>query len=161
MKLLISLLFVTGLFRTADLVEIRKIYPQAASSEDATKELAAKLEGVSDSGDKTLLAYKGAVLTLKAKFAKSIPDKIGFVKDGAKIVESAVAAEPSNVEIRMIRLSIQENVPAIVGYKRNIDEDKAFIVNNYKNLPGDLREYVKNFILQSKSFSKAQKLAAK
>src|SRR5690606_4169 len=108
-----------------------------------------------------LVAYKGAALTLKAKFAKAIPDKIGFVKEGAKLVESAVAAEPNNVEIRVVRLSVQENVPAIVGYKKNIGEDKNYILSHLKDVDGDLREYIRNFILQSKSFSKAQKLSVK
>ncbi|GAA6764110.1 hypothetical protein AAFH68_00380 [Flavobacterium sp. CGRL1] len=59
--------------------------------------------------------------------------------------------------MRMIRLSIQEDVPAITGYKKNIKEDKKFITTYYPSQSGALKEYLKDFVLQSKSFSEKEK----
>lgn len=73
------------------------------------------------------------------------------------MVEFAVASEPNNIEIRMIRLSIQEKAPKIVNYNKNKKEDKDFLVNHYKEQSGNLKTYIKNFMLQSKSFSTAEK----
>lgn len=83
------------------------------------------------------------------------------MKEGAKLIELAITAEPNNIEIRMVRLSIQENVPAIVGYKKNIAQDKAFILQHYKEQPEALRDYIKNFMATAKSFSAQEKQAIK
>ena len=90
-----------------ELTEIRKIYPNAANSETATKELAAKLSNITLESDKTLIAYKGASITMVSKFSKNLSEKITKFKEGVKWIEFAVANDPKNIEIRFIRLSIQ------------------------------------------------------
>lgn len=160
MKLLLSLLFI--LFaKNPDISEVRKIYTDAAKSEANSKVFAEKLNAVSDTdADKVLVAYKGCSLTLKSKFSGNLADKISFMKEGAKLIDASAAAEPSNIEIRMIRLSVQESVPRIVNYRANKSEDKAFILKNYSD-SGELKAYLKNFIIQSKSFTAAEKKAVK
>ncbi len=144
-----------------ELTEIRKIYPNAANSETATKELAAKLSNITLESDKTLIAYKGASITMVSKFSKNLSEKITKFKEGVKWIEFAVANDPKNIEIRFIRLSIQENVPGITKYKKNINEDAAFIATHYKEQTATIKEYFKNFILQSKSFSISEKQTIK
>lgn len=161
MKLLFSLFVFLIFFIKQDVSEIRKLYPNAANSEILSKEFFSKLTAVTTESDKTLVAYKGASITLISKFSKKIADKINHFKEGAKLVEFAVASEPNNIEIRLIRLSIQANVPKIVKYNRNKQEDKDFILAHYKEQSGALKEYVKNFILQSKSFSALEKQTIK
>lgn len=161
MKLIFSLFVVLNFFNNPDISEIRKIYPNAANSESLSKELSSKLSNVTTESDKTLVAYKGASITLMSKFVKKIAEKINDFKEGAKLVEFAVASEPNNIEIRLIRLSIQGNVPKIVKYNSNKKEDKDFILAHYKEQSGALKEYAKNFILQSKSFSTTEKQTIK
>jgi len=161
MKLLIPIFMLFSFLSNPDIAEIRKIYTNAAKSETLAKEFTAKIAGVSDDNDKTLWAYKGASLTLIAKFANNIPDKINNLKEGAKMIDGAAASEPNNIEIRLIRFSVQESVPKIVNYRQNKKEDKAFILAHYKEQNGALKEYVKNFILLSKSFTAAEKQAVK
>ncbi|HMK06050.1 MAG TPA: hypothetical protein VK476_00885 [Flavobacterium sp.] len=161
MKLLIPIFMFFSFLSNPDIAEIRKIYTNAAKSEASAKEFTAKIAGVADDSDKTLWAYKGASLTLIAKFANNIPDKISNLKEGAKMIDGAAASEPNNIEIRLIRFSVQENVPKIVNYRQNKKEDKAFILAHYKEQNGALKEYVKNFILLSKSFTAAEKQTVK
>ena len=106
MKLLFTL-FLLFHITVADIPEIRKLYPVAARSEVKAKTLSARLEAVSKESDKTLVAYKGASLTIVSRFAKKIPEKSKKFKEGAQLVEYAADAEPENIEIRLIRLSIQ------------------------------------------------------
>lgn len=73
------------------------------------------------------------------------------------MLEFAVASEPNNIEIRLIRLSIQEKVPKIVNYNKNKKEDKDFLLEHNKEQSGNLKTYIKHFMLQSKSFSTAEK----
>jgi hypothetical protein len=141
--------------------EIRKLYPNANSSEANASVFASKLKEVSEKDAAILLAYKGASIIMVSKFEKKLSNKISRLKEGAKWIEKAVASDPKNVEIRLVRLSIQENLPNIVHYKKNKTEDKNFIFLHYKEGTGSLSTYIKNFILQSKSFSNEEKQAIK
>ena len=76
---------------------------------------------------------------------------------GAKLLEDVIAKDGDNYEVRMIRLSIQENAPRITGYKGEINTDKAFLIKNYDGQPAALKTYVKNFVKLSPSFTKEEK----
>ena len=101
--------FVSFLAQSQDLKMIRAQYPKAVESAEITTKIGDELAGVTSSGKPVLIAYKGAVSTLKAKFAKSKSEKKKFFKQGVALIESALKAEPSNIEIRYIRLGVQEN----------------------------------------------------
>ena len=157
MKFLLLLLFSVNLFANPNIEEIRKLYPTVANSENQVTYFVSKLADVTDHGDMTFVAYKGASLVMVSKYAKSVLVKMSSCKDGAKLIEKSVAIEPNNIEVRLIRLSVQENVPAIVNYRQNKEEDKAFLLKHYLEQSDVLREYLINFMLQSKSLSEAEK----
>lgn len=160
MKLLAPILSLFLLVST-EISEIRKLYPGSSKTEESAKAFHDKLEAVAQSdSNKALVAYKGAAETLLSKFANTLGKKTKHMKAGAALIDAAAAADPDNIEIRMIRLSVQESVPKIVGYKKNMKDDKAFIVANYAK-SGELKEYIKNFIQRSKSFTDAEKKAYK
>ena len=160
MKISFSFFLLLIFSNNPNLVEIRKAFPTAANSETTATAFAVKLEDVT-ADDKVLLAYKGASITMVAKFKKKVSEKISTFKEGSKLIEIAVVSEPNNIEIRLIRLSIQENVPGIVNYKKNIKDDAGFIVKHFKEQNSILKEYIRNFVLQSKSFSAEEKLTFK
>jgi len=157
MKLLFSLLLWINFAANPDLAAIRKMYPDVAKSEANAKEFTDKLAGISNSDDKILVAYKAASILVDSKFENLIGSKISRFKEGTKLLEATLKSDPNNIEIRMIRLSIQEDVPGITGYKKNIKEDKKFITTHYAEQTGVLKEYLKDFVLQSKSFSEKEK----
>lgn len=157
MKLLLSLLLWINFGGTPDLATVRKMYTGVTKSESNAKEFSEKLATVSNDDAKILVAYKAASILLDSKFEKKLKDKMNRFKEGATLLESTVKSEPNNIEIRMIRLSIQENVPGITGYKKNIKEDKNYITAHYAEQNSALKEYLKDFILQSKSFSEKEK----
>jgi hypothetical protein len=84
-----------------------------------------------------------------------------LVKDGATSLEEIVKNNPNNAELRVIRMSVQENVPKIVGYNKNLKEDKTFLINNYSKQNSDLKSYIKQFANQSKTFSGTEKASLK
>lgn len=161
MKLIISLILLVGLMSNPDLATIRKIYPTASNSETSAKDFNSKLVGISDADENILVAYKAASIILDSKYEKKLSAKMNRFKEGAQLLESTLKKEPNSIEIRMIRLSIQENVPGITGYKKNIKEDKKYILAHYNDQNTALKEYLKNFILQSKSFSATEKQTIK
>jgi hypothetical protein len=148
------------IFVNADISELRKLYPNAATSEETAKAFHSKFSEVTEKDDPVLVAYKGAAETLIAKFSNNLPDKISYMKAGAHLIDAAAAADKDNVEIRMIRLSVQESVPRIVNYRKNKKEDKAFILANYKQ-NATIKEYIQNFVQRSESFTAAEKKAVK
>jgi len=153
MKLLLTLLLWVNFAGTPDLATIRKMYSDVAKSESNAKEFTEKLSGISSNDEKILVAYKAASILLDSKFESILGSKISRFKEGAKLLEATLKSDPNNIEIRMIRLSIQEDVPGITGYKKNIKEDKKFITTHYAEQTGAL----KDFVLQSKSFSDKEK----
>jgi hypothetical protein len=147
--------FLTG---TPDISQLREDYPKANDSAEITNTLYSELSLVTQSDQAVLVAYKGAIATLMAKFAKGVRNKEAFFKSGSELLEYAVATDPQNIEIRCLRLSVQENSPKIVDYKGNIQEDKQFILANFKHTPSwEVKEFVKKYVLQSAIFSESER----
>ncbi|GGG35538.1 hypothetical protein GCM10010976_04020 [Bizionia arctica] len=107
-----------------------------------------------------LVAYKGASMAIKAKYAGTIKEKKNDFIEGVSYLEFAIEKEPNAIEPRFIRLGIQENSPKILKYKDNIDEDKLFLLIQYKNIPStNLKTHIKDYILQSTVFTEEEKLS--
>ncbi len=141
-----------------DLASVRNQYPKASNSEEAAKKLHNELISVTKNDVPVLLAYKGAVSTMMANYTQRIKDKKLFFKEGKELLEHALQSDPNNVEIRCIRLSVQENVPKITGYHKNMDEDKKFILANYAAMTDkDARLFVKGYVTRSGSFTDSEK----
>lgn len=154
---LFFIFFLVGLGGT-DISDIRAGYRQAATSQEKAEALYSELSSISESDNVLLLGYKGATATLMAKFAKGVKAKTGYFKEGKKLIEQAIAKAPENIELRYIRLSVQENAPKIVRYKKAIAEDKQFILTNYSGIKNiETKKYIKGFVSQSASFSDAEK----
>jgi len=161
MKTLFSFILFLFFSSNPSISEIRKLYLSAMNSESNAKEFVSKLADVTKGDNKTLVAYKGASLTIASKLEKKVSDKSKKFKEGSNLIEYAVANEPNNIEIRLIRLSVQENVPKIVNYRANKKEDTKFLLDHYSEQSGALKTYVGNFIMQSRSFSEAEKQIVK
>lgn len=161
MKFLLSILILLSFAKKPEIGEVRKFYPTAIDSESNANDFANLLSSVTKEDYKTLVAYKGASIALLARYKKSIGEKSKTFSEGANWIEFAVASDPNNIEIRMIRLSVQEKSPKILRYYSNKKEDKEYLLNHYKEQSGSLKEFIKNFILQSKSFSEVEKQTIK
>jgi len=159
MRLLTILFLLVSTFCISqELKELRVDYPKANLDEAITNTLHEKLSSVSKEENKTIVAYRGAIATLKSKFAKGFKNKKMFFKEGAELLEFAVTSEPKNIEIRCLRLGVQENSPRFVGYKDNIDEDKQFLIDQYRsNTDKAIRKFVKGYVLLSEAFTDAEK----
>ncbi len=156
MKFLFSIAFLFFFSGFQDMTTVRENYILASNSKEKAAEFSDDMANYS--GDnKTMLAYKGASLALKAKFASDRKTKKDLFIKGAAMLELAVKAEPNNTEIRLIRLSIQENTPKILNYKANIEEDKKLILATFDKQNKSFKEHLKSFVLQSKSFTAQEK----
>ncbi len=158
MKLILIILLSLPYLDHPNINKIRTIYQQAAQSKEATFQLLEDLKYITKKSDSVLLAYKGAAMTLKAKYARGKEQKKQYFREGVGLIEHAIKQRPANIEIRFIRLSVQENTPRFLKYKSNISKDKTFILTHFKAVrSAALKEYIRRYALQSGLFSKEEK----
>ena len=152
------LAFICFLSFSLQLSQVREMYPQAADDKEVAKQLFDGLSSVTNQEKAILIAYKGAATTLMAKYSPKIKDKKELFKTGVGFMEHAITKDPTNIEIRLIRLSIQENSPKFLKYKSQIETDKAFILENYGNTRSKaVRTMIKNYAMRSKVFDPTEK----
>ena len=141
-----------------EVAEVRALYKKAVESEAEATALYSMLQDVNENDDKVLVGYKGALTAITAKYEKEVKTKKERFKAGVSLIEFAVSQEPENVELRFIRLSIQQNSPKFLKYKKNISEDKALIFDNLESLENaKLKAHIEDYILYSKNFSEQEK----
>lgn len=146
-----AILLLLMFFANSSLTEVRELYSNVTNSKEKQQQFIAYMQK-GNFNSAVFQAYKGASLVMTSKTAQRNERKNLFVQ-GAEMIENAVAKEPENMEIRMIRLSIQENIPKAFNYNANIQEDVDFIKNKLKTTKDtQLKTYVEHYVKQSKSF---------
>lgn len=158
MKLILSLVTAFLFFFQSDLEALRNSYAKANDSSTNTSNFIEVAERQSGS-DPVTLGYKAAAKIMEAKVSKG--NRKALVKTGATNLEGIIKNNPNNAELRLIRLSVQENIPKIVGYRGSLKDDKAFLLNNYSKQNAALKNYIKRFAMQSKTITEAERAALK
>lgn len=146
-------------FQASNLQSIRDAYPKASASKSAADRFSAMMDKASSS-DAVTKAYKNAAKIIEAKFETG-PNRKNLITAGIKGLEAGINANPANVELRVIRLSIQENLPKIVGYNTKMKEDKGVILRNYAAQNASLKQYIREFAAVSKTMTPAEKASLK
>ncbi|MGH2664200.1 hypothetical protein [Flavobacterium sp.] len=156
MKVLLTFVFSFFFLIAQELPDVRENYYAASKTKKNAEEFYNSLSKYNKE-NKTLLAYKGAAKVLKSRYSPDKKQKKELFIEGVKLVENSVKDEPGNPEIRLIRLSIQENTPKFLKYKSNIEEDKKIIIATFEKQSKDLREYIKIYTRISKAFTEKEK----
>lgn len=154
-KFLMSLFCVAiSLDVAGELETIREAYRGITANQETIDEFYKLTQETMPTSKPVYLGYHGAALTLKASVAGSIKEKLSFFKEGKKLIEDAIVEDSTNIELRMIRLSVQSNVPKIMRYRKHIDEDKAYIKKHLSAVTDpDLKKLLNGFIKNSGAFS--------
>ncbi|WP_027378912.1 hypothetical protein [Chryseobacterium daeguense] len=158
MKLILSLLTAFLFFFQTDLEALRNSYAKANAS-NANTEAFINIAEKQSGSDIVTNGYKAAAKIMEAKIAKQ--NRKSLVKSGATSLESIIKNNPNNIELRLIRLSVQENIPKIVGYRGSLKDDKAFILNNYSKQNASMKNYIKRFASQSKTMTPQERATLK
>lgn len=131
MTILTLSIYTIGLATTTfpNLETYRSNYSKAATSKTVCEQMMATLKNTTTLSS-IERAYLGRFQTIYAKHVINPINKLKTFKQGKKNIEEAVEKAPDQIEIRFIRLSVQKNAPVFLGYKSNINEDRAFIRKN-------------------------------
>ncbi|KQT24738.1 hypothetical protein ASG22_12190 [Chryseobacterium sp. Leaf405] len=158
MKLIFSFLTAFFLFFQSGLESLRESYAKANSSNANTEAFINTAEKTSGS-DPVIQGYKAAAKIMEAKITKQ--NRKALVKSGATDLESVIKSNSNNIELRIIRMSVQENIPKIVGYRGSLKDDKVFILANYGKQNTALKNYIKRFAAQSKTMTAEERATLK
>jgi len=145
------LLVLLGVVEISILEQIREVFPQVNSVEEADLWLN-KLdteEGV------IVDAYKASLLFVKSKYVKFPLTKLKYFKRGKKQLDGLIKANPNNIEIRYIRFLFQKEMPRFLGYHTSLDDDFKVIVSNIEDakIEKDLKKRMLLNMLDSKNLS--------
>lgn len=157
LKTILSIFIIAFFFiQATDIETIRTAYFSGPKTEASAKEFNILMEDV-ELSTPTLKAYYGAAVSLQAKYGSTIREKRNLFEQAVGHIEDAVKSSPDNAEIRLIRLSVQENSPGIVRYKSNMDEDKKLILEAFKDQPVSVKRCIRDYVSNSGFFSTQEK----
>lgn len=109
------------------LKDIRHNVGEIFKHDSVSKQFEKRFERVVIEDSQVLRGYHGAVLMAKGRHAFSPLNKLKYFNRGKDMLEAAIAEDLNNLELRFLRLTIQVNVPAILGYSSDIDKDVQYV----------------------------------
>ncbi|UBM58894.1 hypothetical protein LAG90_19025 [Marinilongibacter aquaticus] len=89
--------------------------------------------------------YKSVATMRKAEYVLSPLKKFEYFKLGKEAIEAFLKANPEDVEVRYLRLMVQNNLPKFLGYSSQMEEDRLFVTRNLEssNLPLDFQSLIR------------------
>ena len=106
-------------------------------------------------------AYEGAAIALKAHYAWNPLSKLSYIKQSNETLSKAIEQDLNNVEMRFLRLYIQNQTPKYLGFSENLQEDKEAILKNFMDfdlsaLGQDIVSYILGYMKTSGLCSKKE-----
>lgn len=135
-------------------ISFRTYYYNVCLKKTPIEEFAAFLELHQERNDLGIETYRSAIWFLWADYYFNPFKKWSCFLKGMKSMELLVKTNPNNIELRFLRLTIQENIPDFLGYSDNKIEDRQFITGNLNEVTDkDLKIRIVNY-LNNDSLSK-------
>jgi len=154
MKSLITIALLMGMIipsygnEEEDIIELRELYYSSTISKVNTYKLVEYLNHITFNSTAINKGYKGMSFLLISKHSWNPIDKLSFFKQGVLWLESSIENDSCNIELRFLRLTAQINLPSFLNYNNDIDEDRDYLVINYKYLDDeDLKKRISNYLL--------------
>ena len=87
-------------------------------------------------------AYVGALQIKKSGLISGSSEKLSLFKSGRDQLEKAIGHDSSNVELRFVRLEVQEHTPKGLGYKDHLVADASYVESHFKKVDRDLKKEI-------------------
>jgi hypothetical protein len=139
------------------LQRVREMYFAAVQHSDRLAAAEAEVDRQLDAArpgsprEAVLTAYRGALMTLRAKHGRWPPARLRDLQQGLDVLDAVVEAHPSLTEPRYLRLMSCYYLPAILGRGGSVRDDFAALARLLPaarpDLPPDLYEAVAIFVL--------------
>lgn len=143
----ISLIMAVGVFANDSEVKLRTYYYDVCLEKTSVKEFASYLAINENKKDIITEGYRSVIWFLWADYYFNPFKKWNCFLNGKQALEMLIKENNSNVELRFLRLTIQENLPKLLGYNNKIEEDKTFINKHLHLVPDhDLLNRITNYL---------------
>jgi hypothetical protein len=116
----------TVLLASVPVSQLRDLYFGARDQKGKLAYYQAALKA--DESDPLQCGYKGVAIASYAELADGVSAKFSYFEQGKNLLEKAIKASPNNPELRFLRFSVQDNVPWIVNYSDQLEEDAALVM---------------------------------
>lgn len=132
----------------AELFSLRDDYVRALKNEDLVEEVYERFLEVEEPSAK-ILAYRGALEAIMTKTTWNFFKKLDYLKKSEKSFAEAVEKAPESIEVRFMRMAVQYEIPAYLGFSEDIPSDRDFIVKNIHRFnPVGLDDFTLNRIIE-------------
>jgi len=143
----VSLFFIFSNKLPDDLIKMRTHFELMSKSEkniEAIFKISTESKAVPDQLKK---AYYAAAEMSSAQYKFNPISKINTFSSGRTKLDQVILENPTSVEMRYIRFTIQDNAPSFLGYNKNLTSDKLFLIKNIKALKqSDIDLYSKIYV---------------
>lgn len=110
---------------------VRQLYLQAPADEEKCQTLLQMVNAYSAKSHPLLAGYKAAATMIMAKHVFNPFSKLSHFNNGKKMLQQAIAVDGQNVELRLLRYSIQKSAPSFLGYRSELAADENFLKTSF------------------------------
>jgi hypothetical protein len=129
--------------------DVRLMAHKATKSEEGCVKLISLLSPYNENNNPLLMGYRGASTMVMAKHAFNPFCKFSYFKKGKNILENAIKADNSNIELRFLRFTIQNNVPSFLNYGSHKKSDKLFLSKYVSEVEDqELKKIINDYLLK-------------
>ena len=146
MRSILLIILCSLLSHNNEIETVRSLYLKAYKSEYHCNKFGEKLTEIEEGSSKLIKGYKACFYFIKCKFINNPLEKLSFFNKGKKLLESLIKENPNLIELRLLRYTIQKNLPRVLLYNDNIEKDLNFVYENIDNIEDPK---TKKFILSS------------
>lgn len=113
--------------------ELRDLYLKAAQNSSKFDEVAQTFKK-NESEEPLYIAYSATIEAMKAQYEWVPFAKLGRLTTAMQLFRKAIEADKENPEIRLLRFTVQNKIPAFLGLNFDMTDDKKTIVANIEKL---------------------------
>lgn len=140
-----------------NMITIRDLYAKASTSKTDSEKLKTTLEAIKTPNE-CIKGYIAVSNMIEANYVYSPYTKLSYFNKGKALLDQAIKNDNQNIELRYLRLCVQTNAPSFLGYNKQIETDKAFIILKYSALTDlDLKKRIREYMIQSSICTELEK----
>ena len=126
---------------------VRDLFKKAAKEESSCKTLVSILEKYNEKNNPLMAGYRACATMMLANYTFFPINKLQKFSEGKDLLEKSIKSDPENIELRFLRFTVQNKSPNFLGYNKEIDGDKTFILNSIAKIDNpELKKIIIDFL---------------
>ena len=113
---------------------MRNLYEKLDKNEKVTRELDQFAKTNTTVPSSIRNAYLAVTYMALSQYQNNPVSKLKGFNEGKNRLEKAIQTDTSSLEMRYMRLSIQQHAPGILGYTSHISKDTRFLITHLNSL---------------------------